>query len=77
MKFNGRLKPYVKSENLRENSRRKEEKMIYGYARVSTAKQDITRQIRNILAVCADAKIYSETFTGTKKQREDMNFRNF
>ena len=40
--------------------------MIYGYARVSTAKQDITRQIRNIIAVCADAKIYSETFTGTK-----------
>lgn len=40
--------------------------MVYGYARVSTAKQDITRQIRNIMSVCADAKIYSETFTGTK-----------
>ena len=41
-------------------------KMIYGYARISTAKQDIKRQIRNIYAVAPSAKIYQEVFTGTK-----------
>lgn len=40
--------------------------MIYGYARVSTDKQNIDRQIRNILSVDANAKIYKEAFTGTK-----------
>ena len=40
--------------------------MIYGYVRVSTDKQNIDRQIRNILAVDASAKIYQEVFTGTK-----------
>lgn len=40
--------------------------MIYGYARVSTDKQNIDRQIRNILSVDANAKIYQEHFTGTK-----------
>ena len=39
--------------------------MIYGYVRVSTDKQNIDRQIRNILAVDASAKIYQEIFTGT------------
>ena len=34
--------------------------------RVSTDKQNIDRQIRNILAVDASAKIYQEIFTGTK-----------
>lgn len=40
--------------------------MIYGYVRVSTDKQNIDRQIRNILAVDSSAKIYKEVFTGTK-----------
>ena len=40
--------------------------MIYGYVRVSKDKQNIDRQIRNILAVDASAKIYQEIFTGTK-----------
>ena len=40
--------------------------MIYGYVRVSTDKQNIDRQIRNILALDASAKIYQEIFTGTK-----------
>ena len=40
--------------------------MIYGYVRVSTDRQNIDRQIRNILAVDASAKIYQEIFTGTK-----------
>ena len=40
--------------------------MVYGYARISTAKQDIERQIRNIIAIDSSAKIYQEVFTGTK-----------
>ena len=40
--------------------------MVYGYARISTAKQDIERQIRNIYAVEPSTKIYQEVFTGTK-----------
>ncbi len=41
--------------------------MIYGYARISTAKQDIDRQIRNIMVQEPSAKIYQEVFTGTKR----------
>ncbi|MCR5282702.1 MAG: recombinase family protein [Lachnospiraceae bacterium] len=40
--------------------------MVYGYARISTAKQDIERQIRNIMTLEPSAKIYQEVFTGTK-----------
>ncbi len=40
----------------------------YGYCRISTAKQNIDRQVRNILAVYPKAKIIKETFTGTKFQ---------
>lgn len=39
--------------------------MIYGYVRISTKKQNILRQVRNIIASYPDAKIYEETFTGT------------
>ena len=39
---------------------------IYGYCRVSSAKQNIDRQIRNIKAKYEDAIILKETFTGTK-----------
>lgn len=42
--------------------------MIYGYARKSTNKQNIERQIRNILKAYPDAKIITETFTGAKFQ---------
>lgn len=41
---------------------------IYGYCRVSTAKQNIERQVRNILSVYPTAKIYKEKYTGTKFQ---------
>lgn len=41
---------------------------IYGYARISTAKQSIDRQIRNILSEYPDAIIVKEVFTGTKFQ---------
>ena len=40
--------------------------MIYGAARVSTGKQSIDRQIRNILAEYPTAKIIKEVYTGTK-----------
>lgn len=44
---------------------------VYGYCRISTDKQSIERQVRNILALCPDAKIYKEIYTGTKVQGRD------
>ena len=38
----------------------------YGYCRISTAKQSIERQERNILSVYPDALITKEAYTGTK-----------
>ncbi len=40
--------------------------MIYGYVRISTRKQSLERQIKNIITYNAEAKIISEVFTGTK-----------
>jgi len=40
----------------------------YGYARISTNKQNIERQVRNIYAADSSAVIIRETFTGTKFQ---------
>lgn len=42
--------------------------MVYGYCRISTKKQNIDRQIRNILSIYPDAKITQEVYTGTKFQ---------
>ena len=42
---------------------------IYGYARVSTARQQLDRQIANIHAAYPDAQIVSEKFTGTTTDR--------
>ena len=42
--------------------------MEYGYARISTGKQNIERQVRNILASYPAAHIVREIFTGTKIQ---------
>lgn len=42
--------------------------MEYGYCRISTRKQSIDRQIRNILKEYPEAKIVQEIFTGTKYQ---------
>lgn len=39
---------------------------LYGVARISTGKQNIERQVRNILAKYPKAKIIKETYTGTK-----------
>jgi len=49
-------------------------KRIYGYARISTRKQSIERQIRNIKREYPDAIIYQEAFTGTKVEgRKEFN----
>ena len=43
----------------------------YGYARKSTPKQSIDRQIRNIREVYPNAVILQETYTGTKIDRKE------
>ena len=43
----------------------------YGYARISTSKQNIERQIRNITTWYPDAVIYQEKYTGTKMDRPE------
>lgn len=40
----------------------------YGYARISTPKQNIDRQVRNILVSHPQAHIVKEVYTGTKFQ---------
>ena len=45
--------------------------MIYGYCRISRAKQSIERQIRNIKAVFPDAVIIQEVFTRTRLDRKE------
>ena len=45
--------------------------MIYGYCRISTNKQSIDRQIRNIKAAYPEAVIVEEIYTGTKFQGRD------
>ena len=44
-------------------------KRIYGYCRVSTLKQSIARQIRNIKAEYPDAVIVTDEYTGTSLDR--------
>jgi len=41
---------------------------VYGYCRISTGKQNIERQERNILEKYPKAHIVKEVFTGTKSQ---------
>ena len=43
--------------------------MIYGYCRISTAKQSIERQERNIKEYCSTAVILKEQYTGTEDDR--------
>lgn len=45
--------------------------MVYGYCRISTRKQNIERQIRNILREFPDAVIVQEEYTGTKLDRKE------
>lgn len=46
---------------------------IYGYCRISTLKQNIDRQIRNILAVYPTAIIIREIYTRTTLDRREWN----
>ena len=46
---------------------------IYGYARISTNKQNIERQNRNILELYPNAKIVNEVYTGTTSDRPKWN----
>ena len=46
---------------------------MYGYARISKAKQSIDRQIRNIKAEYPAAVIVQEAFTGTTTDRKEWN----
>ena len=39
---------------------------VYGYCRISTPRQSIERQVRNILRAYPDAILYEEVYTGTK-----------
>lgn len=47
--------------------------MIFGYCRISTKKQSIERQIRNIKAVFPEAVIIQEEYTGTSASRPEWN----
>jgi hypothetical protein len=40
----------------------------YGYARISTGRQNIERQVRNIISMFPDSVIVREVYTGTKFQ---------
>ena len=45
---------------------------VYGYARVSTLKQKIERQIANIKEQYPDAVIITESYTGTTTDRPNL-----
>ena len=45
---------------------------VYGYTRISTAKQSMERQERNILASYPDAAVMREVFTGTKAEGREV-----
>lgn len=47
--------------------------MTYGYCRISTKKQSIERQIRNIKSIFFDAIIIKEEYTGTSANRPEWN----
>lgn len=49
--------------------RKKMKPMIYGYARVSTAKQKLERQIDNIKSAYPDVTIITDKYTGRKMNR--------
>ena len=45
---------------------------VYGYCRISTGKQNIERQVRNIKAEYPEAFIVEEVYTGTKVSGREM-----
>ena len=46
---------------------------MFGYCRISTAKQSIERQVRNIKAAYPEAVIIEEAFTGTTLERKEWS----
>lgn len=44
---------------------------VYGYCRISTAKQSLTRQVENISKAYPTAEIITEVYTGTKSDRPE------
>ena len=58
----------MKYENNRADDLRKKEviDMIYGYARVSTPKQNLDRQLINIQSRYPEAVVFKDVFTGSK-----------
>lgn len=46
---------------------------VYGYCRISTPKQNVDRQVYNILKSYPDAEIIKEEYTGTKLDRPEWN----
>lgn len=46
---------------------------IFGYARISTPKQNIERQVRNLKAAYPTASILQDAYTGTKMTRPSWN----
>lgn len=47
------------------------DRRIYGYVRISTAKQNIDRQVRNIKKIYPDAIIIKEIYTGSTLDRPE------
>lgn len=52
---------------------RMQDRVVFGYCRISTQKQRIERQISNIKAQYPDAIIYEEAYTGTKISRPQFD----
>ena len=69
---------YNKSINSNERQNRYEPERVatmavYGYVRISTKKQSIERQIRNIRAAYPEATIIEEVYTGTSLNRREWS----
>ena len=62
----------LKQTNVKINTKEIKD-MVYGYCRISTKKQSIERQIRNINAVYPEAKIVTEAYSGTTLNRTEWN----
>lgn len=56
----------VYSTTKKERNIEMKDKIVIGYCRISTNRQNLERQERNILARYPDALIYKEVYTGTK-----------
>lgn len=63
----------IKSNDGQIRYKERRDSMIYGYCRISTAKQSIERQIRNIKAAYPEAVIVQEIYTRTKIDRKEWN----